>query len=70
LLTLSSASPLQHADETGVRIAGKLQVRMAQPPFVAFAATSPPCASRGIPCWLRWRQSLLVNHCLSLGHLG
>src|SRR5260221_11292161 len=49
------------------RSRGPFAVRRARRPFVAFGVICPPCASRGILCWL---PSLLVKYCPLLGHLG
>src|SRR5947199_8522981 len=48
------------------RLEGQLArfvVRRVRRPYVTFVAISLPCASKGIPCWLRWRLSLLDARC-------
>ncbi len=45
-------------------------VRTGQPPFARFAAIFLPCASKGVPRWLRWRPSSLALHSRSLGDLS
>jgi hypothetical protein len=42
-------------------------VRTERPLFVAFAGICPRCASRDIPCWPLWRQSLSASLSLSPG---